>query len=175
MKPTTAALLLTLAIAPLYAQTSPAPVGPTAEVMRSYKGLETNILKAAEKMPAADFGYKPTPDIRTFGRVVNHITEAQLHTCSFLNGTAFDKTKVPAEDAPKDTIVAALRASFDACDKAYGSLGDSTAMDLVTVGPNAKRTRLGLAWGNVSHDNEQYATLSLYLRLKNIAPPTSEK
>jgi hypothetical protein len=32
-----------------------------------------------------------------------------------------------------------------------------------------------MAWGNVSHDNEQYAELSTYLRLKNIVPPTAEK
>jgi hypothetical protein len=32
-----------------------------------------------------------------------------------------------------------------------------------------------MAWGNASHDNEQYAELSTYLRLKNIVPPTAEK
>jgi hypothetical protein len=39
----------------------------------------------------------------------------------------------------------------------------------------AKRSRIGLAWGNVSHDNEQYAELSTYLRLKGLVPPTAEK
>ena len=33
----------------------------------------------------------------------------------------------------------------------------------------------GLMWGTVSHDNEQYATLALYLRLKGLVPPSSEK
>jgi hypothetical protein len=46
--------------------------------------------------------------------------------------------------------------------------------DLFTLGPG-KRSRVGLVWGTVSHDNEQYATLALYLRLKGIAPPSSEK
>jgi len=36
---------------------------------------------------------------------------------------------------------------------------------LLSVGP-AKRTRAGVLWGNVSHDNEQYSALSMYLRLK---------
>jgi hypothetical protein len=39
----------------------------------------------------------------------------------------------------------------------------------------SKRSHIGVAWGTVSHDNEQYATLALYLRLKGIAPPSSEK
>ncbi len=167
--------LALLSASAAFAQTAPPPAGPAAEVLRSYKAQEMNVVKAAEKMPEADFAYKPTPDVRTFGRVVNHVTEAQLHTCSALTGTTFDKTKVPGEDASKDTIVAALKASFEACDKAYGSLTDANVLEMVSVSPTIKRTRLGMAWGNVSHDNEQYATLSLYLRLKGIAPPTSEK
>ena len=39
----------------------------------------------------------------------------------------------------------------------------------------AKRSGTGLLWGNVSHDNEQYATLALYMRLKGLVPPSSEK
>jgi hypothetical protein len=38
-----------------------------------------------------------------------------------------------------------------------------------------KRSRVGLMWGTVSHDNEQYATLALYMRLKGLVPPSSEK
>jgi hypothetical protein len=45
---------------------------------------------------------------------------------------------------------------------------------MYTMGPG-KRSRAGLLWGNVSHDNEQYSALSMYLRLKNLVPPTSEK
>ena len=174
MKLSIAAILLLTSTA-AFSQAAPPPVGPAAEVLRSYKAQEMNILKAVDKMPTADYSYKPTPEIRTFGRVVNHITEAQFHTCTALNGMPYDKTKVPTEEATKDTIVSALKASFEECDKAYAGLKDATVLEAVSVSPTIKRTRLGMAWGNVSHDNEQYATLSLYLRLKGIAPPTSEK
>jgi hypothetical protein len=30
-------------------------------------------------------------------------------------------------------------------------------------------------WGTVGHDVEQYATLALYMRLKGLTPPSSEK
>ena len=150
------------------------PAGPAAEVNRSYNTLKANILKAADKMPAADYQFKGTPEIRTYARVVNHITEAQQHTCTALNGGKFDPKTVPSDTADKDAIVAGLKASFAECDRAYGSLSDSTLMSTVSFGPMT-RSRIGAAWGNVSHDNEQYAILSLYLRLKGIAPPTSEK
>ncbi len=52
-----------------------------SELQGNYARLKVNILKAADKMPPADYSFKPTPDIRTYARVVNHVTEAQLHIC----------------------------------------------------------------------------------------------
>jgi len=153
---------------------APAPSGPAAEVQGSYNRLKPNVIKAAGKMPDADFQFKPTADIRTYARIVNHITEAQQHTCSALNGTTFDPKSVPSDTADKATILSGLKASFDVCDKAYGALTDANVAEQVTLG-QGKRSRIGMAWGNVSHDNEQYAELSTYLRLKNIVPPTAEK
>jgi len=148
---------------------------PPADVLRGYNGLKAYILKAADNMPAEDYSFRPTPDIRTFARVVNHISEAQLHTCGALNGTAPEaQYKVPPETADKAAIVAALQASFAECDKAYGSLTDANILQMLTVGPFT-RARISFAWGNVSHDNEQYATLALYMRLKGLTPPSSEK
>ena len=151
-----------------------APSTPTADVQRGYAGLKANILKAADKMPAENYSYRPTPEVRTFARVVNHVTEAQFHSCGAINGTTLAANAVPPETADKATIVAALQASFAECDKAYGVLTEANMLEIFTVGP-VKRARISLAWGNVSHDNEQYATLALYMRLKGLAPPSSEK
>ena len=146
------------------------------ELQGNYARLKANILKAADKMPAENYSYKPTPDIRTFARVVNHVTEAQLHICGAANNTdASALAKVPAETADKAAVVEALKASFAECDKAYAGLTDSNMTEMLQAGPMGKRSRLSLLWGNVAHDNEQYATLSLYLRLKGLVPPSSEK
>jgi hypothetical protein len=151
------------------------PSGPAAEVQRSYAAQKGNILKSADKMPAEDYQFKPTPDIRTYARVANHVTEAQLKTCGAINRTApNDIAKVPADTADKAAIIDGLKASFAECDKAFASVTDANLSDTFDVF-NGKRSRIGILWGTVSHDNEQYATLSLYLRLKGLAPPTSEK
>ncbi len=144
------------------------------EVQGNYARLKDNILKAAEKMPAESYSFKPTADIRSFARVVNHVTEAQTHICGAAAGATGDAAKTPAETADKAAIVDALKASFAVCDKAYAGITEANMADMLPMGP-AKRTRLSALWGNVAHDNEQYATLSLYLRLKGVVPPTSEK
>ena len=149
------------------------PTGPAAEVQRGYAGLKGNILKAVNEMPADGFSFRATPDVRTFARVTTHIIEAQTRSCGVVNGTK-QLPKPPAETADKDTIVAALTATFAECDKAFASITDANALDMLTMGPMT-RSRIGLLWGTVSHDNEQYATLALYLRLKGLVPPSSEK
>jgi hypothetical protein len=151
------------------------PAGPAAEVQRGYAGQMGNILKAADKMPADQYQFKPTPEVRTFARVLNHITEAQARSCGIANHTApADMVKTPSDTADKDAVIAGLKASFAECDKAFAATTDANFTEMYPVGQN-KRSRAALMWGTISHDNEQYATLALYLRLKGIVPPSSEK
>lgn len=172
-----AGLAIFMAPVVLFAQTAapptPAANPVSAEVQGRYAQVKGFILKSADTMPADNYSFKPTPDIRTFARVVNHITEAQSRSCGALNGASNPKP-APPETADKTTIVDALKASFAECDKALGALSDATLSEMVQLGP-AKRSRIGLAWGTVTHDTEQYATLALYMRLKGLVPPSSEK
>lgn len=160
--------------APAASPAAQPPSTPPADVQRGYAGLKANILKAADKMPAENYSYRPTPEVRTFARVVNHVTEAQFHSCGAINGTTLPANAVPAETADKATIVAALQASFAECDKAFAGLTEANMLETFKVGP-ATRARISLSWGTISHDNEQYATLALYMRLKGLTPPSSEK
>jgi len=158
-----------------FGQAPAGPSGPAAEVQRAYAAVKVNIQKSADKMPAGDYQYKPTEDVRTYARVLNHVTEAQVRSCGAMNHTAPDaQAKVPADTADKATIVAALNAAFAECDKAFAALTDANALEMIDLG-RGKRSRIGLAWGTSQHDTEQYATLALYLRLKGLAPPSSEK
>ena len=151
------------------------PSGPAAEVQRSYAAQKDNILKTAERMPEANYQYKPTPEVRTFARVVNHITEAQFRSCGIANHVAMaDVAKPPSDTADKATIIAGLKASFVECDKAFAATTDANFVEMYPVG-KVSRSRAGLMWGTVSHDNEQYSTLAMYLRLKGLVPPSSEK
>jgi len=168
------AMAVVLAPVALFGQAAASSASSLAsEVQGRYAPLKGFILKAADNMPAENYSYKPTPEIRTFARVVDHVIEAQNRACGALNGTS-DAKPAPPETADKATIVDALKASFAECDKAFGSLTDANVTEMVQAGPT-KRSRLGIAWGTIAHDNEQYATLALYMRLKGLTPPSSEK
>jgi hypothetical protein len=67
-----------------------------AEVKVGYQAASGNILNAPEKMPEEDYGFKPTPDIRTFGPLIAHVPPYTAETAPaipvVLYGTA---TKCP--------------------------------------------------------------------------------
>ena len=159
-------LAATAAALSLQAQTSAA----ITEAKQTYTGIKNNLTKAAEKMPEENYSFKPVPEIRNFGQEVAHVADAQLRTCSGLNGEA--KTPNAASKTSKADLVAALKESFAECDKAYDGLTEANAMEM-TKGQRP-RTRLGTLVGNTTHDNEMYGAMAVYLRLKGVVPPSSE-
>src|ERR1700748_2419602 len=58
----------------------------TAEVTAVHKGVSANILKAAEKMPEADYAFKPAPESRNFGQLIAHVADTQMAMCSITKG-----------------------------------------------------------------------------------------
>ena len=84
------------------------------------------------------------------------------------------EAKQPANATSKAEIVSALKASFDACDAAWDSLNDKTAMEMI-AGRGGQRSKLGVLIGNTNHDSEMYGYISVYMRLKGIVPPSSDR
>lgn len=169
-------LLVLLCSAGVYAQApagqaAPNPNPMSSELKQMYTGVKNNLIKMAEKMPEENYGFKATPDVRTFGQLIGHVADSQARTCSMLNGEA-KQVNAGAKTAKAD-LVAALKESFAMCDKAIDGLTDAKAAELVTMGQR-QRTRYGALAGTVSHSNEEYGYMSVYMRLKGIVPPSSE-
>ena len=142
-----------------------------SEARQAYDRVKENILKAAEEMPDQDYNFQPTPDTRTFGQLVAHIADAQTHFCSAVSGTHM-QLNAGSRKAKAD-LVAAMKESIDECDKAYDSVNDSNINQTVGSG-RMQRSRLGMLYLNVAHDNEEYGYLAVYLRLNHLVPPSSQ-
>jgi uncharacterized damage-inducible protein DinB len=143
----------------------------STEAKTAYEGVRTNILKAAEKMPDADFAFKPTPDVRSFGQLIAHVADAQTGICGIVNGEM--KRGDAASKTTKADLIVALKASNNLCDAVYTSMSDAEGAATVKA-PAGTRSRIGMLNFNVAHDNEMYGTMSVYLRLKGLVPPSTE-
>jgi hypothetical protein len=146
------------------------PPTVTGELKQNYMRTKDLIMRAALKMPEEGYGFKATPDVRTFAQALGHISEAQAMICG---GVIGQPAKADTSKTAKPEVILELKKSFDICDKAYDSVNEGTASQVGGSGFNGG-TLLGRLYGNLLHDNEMYGTLVVYLRLKGIVPPSSE-
>lgn len=152
-------------------------VGIATSLQRGYQGFKTNFTQAAEKMPEADYSFKPgsTPEARTFAQVIDHIAQAQFGQCAALSGTLnpMQGKQLEQELKTKAEVTKALADSFALCDPLFAAVTDTNAAESVKVGQN-EVTRVAALFGVIVHGNEMYGTAAVYLRSKNIVPPSTE-
>jgi hypothetical protein len=145
---------------------------PMSDDLRTrYDFIKTNILKAADKVPADIYDFKPTPEIRNFGQLIGHTADVQEFFCSAAAGER--KNLGAGRMTTKADLVAALKASFETCDPLYAGITDATASKMVPS-MGGMTPLLNVLYYNVTHDNEMYGVMGVYMRLKNIVPPSSE-
>jgi len=131
-----------------------------------------NIIAAAEEMPADKYGFRPTPAQQSFGHILAHIAGSNFTLCSAFSGMTNPQTKVSETD-PKDTIVKAVKDSFDFCNQALAKFSDSQLGEEVTLfggrkGPKAQAViSLNIDFG------DHYSALAQYLRLNGLLPPSA--
>jgi len=144
---------------------------------RSYTTFKNNFTAAAAKMGDADYSFKPgtTPEARTFAQVIDHIAQSQFGGCSAIIGqpNPMQGKQLEQELKTKAEVTKALADSFAICDKAFEGLTDANAMEMIKQGNN-EVTRVAALYGVVVHGNEMAGTAYVYLRSKNLVPPSTE-
>src|SRR5262245_52775778 len=170
-KPIAAALLL--ATLPCLGATAPGE-SMTASVKADYQTVRTYVIRAAEKMPAEDYAFKPTPEVRSFAQQIAHIADDQYNLCAPAKGETRRAAYTAIEDslATKADLVPALNAAFAFCDSAYATLTDASGTE--PTASKTGRTRFGMLNWNVWHTWEHYGNIVVYMRLKGLVPPSSE-
>jgi hypothetical protein len=152
-------------------------IGLATSLQRSYNGFKTNFIAAAEKMPEADYTFKPgsTPEARTYAQVIAHIAQAQFGQCSGLVGqpNPMQGKNLEQELKTKADVTKALADSFAICDKAFAAVTDANATEMIKQGQN-EVTRAASLYGVIVHGNEMAGTAYVYLRSKNLVPPSTE-
>jgi DinB family protein len=173
-----AAVLLVVPLAFSQPPAAGQKVGLATSLQRGYAGIKLNLTQVAEKMPEADYGFKPgsTAEVRTFGQAVAHVAQAQFGQCSGINGVPnpMQGKNLEQELKTKAEINKALADSFALCDTAFAATTDENAVQFIKQG-QGEATRASALYGVIVHGNEMYGTAAVYLRSKNIVPPSTER
>lgn len=160
-------------------QAPAASANPIADSLRAqWDSVKNNYLKSADQMPEADYSFKPTPEVRSFGEIIAHVAGANYLICSGVNGEKSPHAEDEFEKNAKTKadIVKAAKESIAYCDRAFTAATDKNlgAMVDAPFGP-PKQARAALLILNVGHVNEHYGNLVTYFRLKKMVPPSSQR
>jgi uncharacterized damage-inducible protein DinB len=175
-RPVIVALLLACPVSVLNAQTSAGAADQSVGTTRAlWQQLSGYVTQAAEDMPEAKYGFKPTPDVRSFGELIAHVAGSQYMFCAAATGDSaraeddIEKKKMTG----KAELVAAMRASNEYCARAYHQTDDASAAKVKLFGQ--EQTRLYALMINATHDAEHYGNIVTYMRLNNMVPPSSKR
>jgi uncharacterized damage-inducible protein DinB len=136
-----------------------------------YDMVKGELIKSAELMPEADYAFKPTPAVRSYGQLIGHMANANYAMCSTAKGEKSPAAQDFEKTTAKAALVKALKDALAYCDPVY-KLADaqlSAPAELFGI----KMSRMGFAFLNVTHDNLHYGNIITYLRLKGLTPPSS--
>jgi uncharacterized damage-inducible protein DinB len=156
-------------------------------VLDSWKTARQDTIAAVEEFPAGEFGYRPCPDVMTFGEIARHILQAghgltgmllsgeeSFATPDFRARMVAHMPVVPADATPAQ-LAAALR---DSVDRRVGELAARPAefyAHIITRMDGQKVTRLEMLQMLKEHELMHRALLFLYMRMKGLTPATTRR
>lgn len=162
------AVALTLAVPGVAAAQGLEAVTPLYEMSKDW------LVKSADMITEANWNFKPTPAVRSFGELIGHVADANFMFCSIAMGEKSPATAQFEKVSNRAQVVKGLKDAMAYCDKVYkmpaARLGEEVTMPF----GNMKGSRLWALMFNVAHNNEHYGNLVTYFRLKNMVPPSSQ-
>jgi hypothetical protein len=178
---TIAALLLPAALAAQQPAAPQSTANPITQAFKTSGGRYAGWLMAAfDSIPAAKYGFKPTPVQQSVGYVAQHLESANYQLCSRFGGpaptmTARDSLADTVKAAwPKDTLTARLKASIAYCDAALAKVDDAKLVEEVPAGPAGRTAvRARFVLGYVTDLVDHYSQIANYMRLNGMTPPSS--
>ena len=142
--------------------------------------IRRNIAEAAEAMPAGDYAFRPTPEVRTFAQLVGHVINANWFFCSQARQERPPNATNHEALTDKGALVKALNDSLAYCDQTYSATTDANFSQPVQMqagvgmGP-AQTVRGAVLTFNTAHNNEHYGNVVVYMRLRGHVPPSTAR
>jgi uncharacterized damage-inducible protein DinB len=167
-------LVVVAAVVPssLWAQ-APAP-SLAKEIAASFQRASTDILDVAEAMPAEKYGYKPTPEISSFGEQLVHVAGI---TQRFIDTAKSTKTEAPHHAATtKPEIMELLKKTFQNAQDMINPLTDAQLLEPMKFPFGDRTVTRATFWqGPLSQIRNHHGQLVVYLRMNGIVPPTTAR
>jgi len=178
-------LVLVLAATLTAARSLCAQAGPTlaSDLLKDWRAQKETMMRIADAMPEASFGFRATPPERSYGEQILHVAGANIMLMKFLGG----KTPAPTIDdadlsvfglkaTSKAAILKTLSDAYDYGEAVLREFQDAQLREAVK-GPRwiGDATRAKMVYYTLGHAQDIYGQMAVYLRLNGIVPPASRR
>ena len=142
-----------------------------AVVLKDWEDLKTAMMDFGDAMPAENFDFKPTDELRNFGEQLMHVASAHLFYMGNLDTDAARPDL--GEPVEKADVLQALSDSFDFGTEILSGQTDASLREMVDGGYLGESNRARIAYMAMIHTRQEYGVMTVYLRLNDIVPPAS--
>ena len=175
MKRLTYACVMFIAIAAtpslLWAQMPPSLA---KESVATFQRAAKEIVDVAEAMPADKYGFKPAPELSSFGDQLVHVAGIVQRFIDTAKGT---KTEAPHHGVmTKPEIMALVKQTLQRAEEMMTPLTDAQMLEPVKFPLGDRTVTRATFWqGPLFQIRNHYGQLVIYLRMNGIVPPTSAR
>ena len=156
-------------------------------VLDSWRTIRQDTVAAVEDFPAGEFGFRPAPEVSTFGETARHILnaghaltglmlagETNFAAPDFRERMGRQTVPLPA-DAGQAELAAALRESIAGRTEALAAQPAEFFDQMMTRMDGQRLTRLETLQLIKEHELSHRAQLFLCLRIKGMVPATTRR
>lgn len=141
----------------------------TTTLASDFPRLSDGLVQFAEAMPADKYGFKPTPEVDSFGEALMHAASAVMGVCGAISDA--DAPEVNMEATSKEDIIAVVKTVYAHAAEVVGGMNDSDLDDSVTLF-GMDMTKAGAISIASNHSTHHKGGLVVYLRLNGVTPPS---
>jgi uncharacterized damage-inducible protein DinB len=160
-------------VAPSSVSAQTAPPTLAKELVATWQRAAVEIIDVAEVMPESKYGYKPTPEMSSFGDQLAHvagITQRFIDTAKGTKSDAAHKSMTKAE------TIALLKSTFQTAQDMVTALTDAQLLEPVKFPFGDRMVTRATYWqGPLYQIRNHHGQLVVYLRMNGIVPPTSAR
>jgi len=143
------------------------------ELVATWKRATVEIIDVAEAMPENKYGYKPTPEVSSFGDQLVHVAGI---TQRFIDTAKGIKTDPGHKSMTKPEVISLLKSTFQAAQDLIDPLTDAQLLEPVKFPFGDRTVTRATFWqGPLYQIRNHHGQLVVYLRMNGIVPPTTAR
>lgn len=146
----------------------------TANTIKEWERAKIYTKEYLDAMPESGYGFKPTPEMRSFAEQMLHLTDANYSFGAAATGetnpNGMDKLEKSA-DKSKANVTRLVMAGYDFIIDGLKKMTDQQLSEQIKLFGRFDLTKAEVLAKDFEHQTHQRGQTTVYLRLEGITPP----